>query len=157
MATTSRRTRRAALLAASLLTLGCSDDLGPPRGIEGTYFLAFVDDRTLPTDVFDGTYTDDGGVEHAMTIRVSSGRIVLMEGATRYFHLVDLSATVDGSSSVVSDIDDQGTCTRSGATLSCESNVTENVAFTAQAANGAVTITQDLSGEGAPLPYVYVR
>ena len=149
--------RRAGLLAASLLTLGCSDDLSRPRGIEGTYFLALAGDRTVPADVFDGTYTDEEGVEHRITLRANTGRITLVADGTRYFQLVDLSATVDGSPSVVSDVEDQGACTRSGATLSCQSDVTENVSFTAQISNDALTITQDLSGEGAPLAYVYGR
>jgi len=157
MSTTPRRPRLLALLALSAFSLACSDDPNGPSGIEGTYALTRIADRAMPTAVFDGIYYDDDGGPHDMLIRATSGRLTLTHGGTRYVHRVDLIGWVDGNPAVVSDVNDHGYCERAGAVLVCESNYIENVAFMAQIAGDDLTIVQDLSGEGEPLPYLYRR
>lgn len=153
------RPRRLALLLLSAFALACSDEPSGPDAdsIDGLYELARIVDRDVPTPIYDGTFVDDDGGEHDLLIRANSGVLRLTDGGTRYIHHVDLSSWVDGSAAVVSDVNDFGFCTRTGATLACESNWMQNVAFTAVVDGDQVTIVQDLSGEAAPVPHTYRR
>ena len=150
------RAARRALLVAPLLLLACDDPSGPET-VDATYALMRVVDRALPTAVFDGSYLDDEGVEHDVLLRANVGALTLTQGGTRYQHHVDLSGWVDGNPAVVSDVNDHGVCTRQGDALSCESEYMQNVAFTAQIDGDDIIVSQDLSGEAAPVAHRYTR
>lgn len=153
-------TFRRALAAAPLALLLAACDAGDPaapRGIDGTYRLARVADRAVPALVFDGTYVDDEGVEHRVVLRADVGRIELREEGTRYVHKVDLSGWEDGVPILTADLNDEGACARSGATLICDSDLVQNRGFSATVAGGELTVLVDLSGEAPPLSNTYRR
>lgn len=152
---TLRRALRA--LPIALLLAACDDDpASPARAIEGSYGLVRVVDRPLPTAVFDGAYEHEGQT-HDVLIRANSGSLLLTHGGTKYVHVVDLTAWVDGNLSTISDVNDHGVCTREGDELSCESEYYENVSFVAVIDGNKLVIEQDLSGEAAPVAHTYEK
>lgn len=149
--------RTTLVVASAAIVAGCGEAApNASRGIDGAYLLKRVAERDTPTEVYSGTYVGDEGKPHALRITVLGGNLTLSAGGTRYQHFVARSGTDDGVAILVANVNDRGRCTRDGATLSCASDLCENLAFTATLATNALTIVQDLSGEdAAPVPHRY--
>jgi hypothetical protein len=144
-----------ALIAA--LALGCSSSSAPNTQAPhttGTFTLVSADAQPLPALVFDGTIVTSEIPPFHLRILAKAGTFTI-DANGHYEHRVLHDAFIDGVIGARPDHSDHGECTRSGAELHCVSTYLEFVEFTATQSEDAITIAQDLIGEGRLATYRY--
>src|SRR5947209_13546319 len=143
------------LIAA--LALGCSSSSAPDKQVThtiGTFTLVSADAQPLPAPVFEGTIVTNEIPPFHLRIVAKVGTFSI-DANGHYEHRVQHDAFIDGVIGARPDHSDHGECTRSGAELHCVSTYLEFVEFTATQSDDAITIAQDLVGEGRVATYRY--
>ena len=147
---------RLAVITAAAVLSGCSDSTSPNGNdpFTGTFDLTTVEDRALPTTVFEG----DIVAEPSFHLRiVAKAGAITIDPSGHYEQHVEHDAFIDGVRAGGVDRTDRGECVRSGTQLSCESNYLEGIQFTGTFSGTTLTIAQDVAGEGAVVSYRYTH
>lgn len=142
---------------AAILAASCSGATAP-RGPAGTYALSSVEGSALPAPVFDGVIHDPHEVDPDFHLRIvaTSGQLTL-SSTGHYEHAVQLDAEIDGQAQPAMRWRDRGTFAVRGDTLQFDSDYHENVFFHGALKAQAITVVQDLPGEGQAVRYTFTR
>jgi hypothetical protein len=146
------------LLGAVLSAFACSDSTSPSANEDrftGQFHLAAAGEVALPANVFEGTIELPAPQPSFHLRIVATGGTISIAPSGHYEQHVDHDVYIDGVKNGILVHADRGECTRNGVQLQCESSYLEGVSFTATVSGGALTITQDLTGEGQVATYRY--
>ena len=149
-------TRFALALLLVTAMIGCSDSTSPVDNTDhfsGQFDLTHAEAVPLPATVFEGNINDVTPAFH-LRIVATSGSIVISPNG-HYEQHVQHDAFIDGAFNGHVTRADRGECSRTGSELHCSSSFLQNVEFIASISGRALTISQDLSGEGRAASYRY--
>jgi hypothetical protein len=158
---TIRRTIRAltalslAFAATATTACGGSDkSTGPGDGgaITGNYALQQVDGSGLPATIFDDIVEDEG-TQYRLVLQIASGNIALEQNG-RFSGTLRLRITANGQTQEES-LPTSGTYTRSGNTITFDSDDAEDPIFQGTVAGARLDIRLDLLEEGQPIAYTF--
>ncbi len=144
------RRSAAALLGGALLLGACSGDyVTAASGIDGTYTLRTVNDRALPTTVYDSA----SATGQRLTVTVTSASVALSPAGGYTFSFAYTFA-IDGVPQTVSPLGDSGTYARNGTSVVFTS-FTRAAPMTGTLSNGELTMALDILATGRPLVLVF--
>jgi hypothetical protein len=139
-------------LAVMLLVAGCNDatDSSPgdtPPGLTGSYVLQ------APVTVFEGVVQSPEGDFHLRVL--ATGGSLLLARDSSYEHEVRFESYIDGQLSARPRWVDRGQWRARGDTVDFDSDYIEGLVFRGVTNEGAVTVEQDLVGEGTKAGYPF--
>jgi len=142
-------------------TAACSsNDADGPSGpgggaIVGSYALQEVDGRGLPATIFDDNVTLDDGRTVRLKIAVTNGSLDL-EDNEEFSGRLALKLTVEGQSQNES-LPIRGEYTRSGNTISFESDEPDGPSFKGTIRNGSLELEMDICDVGEATTYTFKK
>ena len=150
-----------AFFATTTAACGTNDADGPsgPGGgggaIVGSYALQEVDGRGLPATIFDDNVSLDDGRTVRLKIAVTNGSLDL-EDNEEFSGRLALKLTVEGQSQNES-LPIRGEYTRSGNTISFESDEPDGPSFKGTIRNGSLELEMDIFDVGEATTYTFKK